>query len=166
MSFWRHFFFLPLFHGIQLVVVTVLPHRCNSRTDSGEAKVESHTSPETQPNQAASWHNAHPTRKPAAPMCQRKHRKPSDLVSVHCAQPATGVASARLDKDIPAGPAGQTLHSPDDAVPIMRRPMSLPVAAGCGRAWAWTQSLWWHSLRPLRHPGGRDTFIVNKNICF
>jgi hypothetical protein len=35
------------------LVVTVLSHRCNSRTDSGEAKFDSHTSSETQPNQAA-----------------------------------------------------------------------------------------------------------------
>ena len=35
------------------MVVTVLSHRCNSRTDSGEAKVESHASSETQPSQAA-----------------------------------------------------------------------------------------------------------------
>ena len=45
-------FISPQFRGIQLVV-TVLSHRCNSRTDSGEAKVESHASSETQPNQAA-----------------------------------------------------------------------------------------------------------------
>ena len=41
------------FRGIQLLVVTVLSHRYNSRTDFGEAKVESHASSETQPNQAA-----------------------------------------------------------------------------------------------------------------
>ena len=46
-------FFSPQFRGIQLVVVTVLSHRCNSRTDSGEAKVESHASSETQPDLAA-----------------------------------------------------------------------------------------------------------------
>ena len=52
---WPFLFFTPFspqFHGIQLVV-TVLSHRCNSRTDSGEAKVVSRASPETQPNQAA-----------------------------------------------------------------------------------------------------------------
>ena len=59
-SFWKQkffLFFLPpfslQFRGIQLLVVTVLSHRYNSRTDSGEAKVESHASSETQPNQAA-----------------------------------------------------------------------------------------------------------------
>jgi hypothetical protein len=44
--------FSPQFCGIQLVV-TVLSHRCNSHTDSGEAKIESHASSKTQPNQAA-----------------------------------------------------------------------------------------------------------------
>ena len=34
-------------------MVTVLSHRYNSRTGSGETKVESHASSETQPNQAA-----------------------------------------------------------------------------------------------------------------
>ena len=37
----------------KLLVVTVLSHCCNSRTDSGEARVESHASSETQPTQAA-----------------------------------------------------------------------------------------------------------------
>ena len=42
-------------------------------------------------------------------------------------------------------PTGQTLPNPDDARPIVRRPKDLPVAAGYDRAWAQTQSLWWHS---------------------
>jgi hypothetical protein len=44
--------FSPQFRGIKLVVVTVLSHRCNSSMDSGETRVESHESSETQPNQA------------------------------------------------------------------------------------------------------------------
>uniref|UniRef100_A0A8K9WMY9 Bestrophin homolog n=1 Tax=Oncorhynchus mykiss TaxID=8022 RepID=A0A8K9WMY9_ONCMY len=43
----------PQFHGIQLLVVTILSHRYNSRTGSGETKVESHAFSEIQPNQAA-----------------------------------------------------------------------------------------------------------------
>ena len=43
----------PQFCSIQLLVVTILPHRYNSCTGSGETKVESHASSETQPNQAA-----------------------------------------------------------------------------------------------------------------
>ena len=46
------------------------------------------------------------------------------------------------DKDIPTG---QALPNPDDTRPIVRRPTDLPVVAGCNRAWAQTQSLWWHS---------------------
>jgi hypothetical protein len=37
----------------QLLVATILSHRYNSRTGSGETKVESHASSDTQPNQAA-----------------------------------------------------------------------------------------------------------------
>jgi hypothetical protein len=47
------YFFYPLFHGKQLfLVATILSHRYNSRTASGETKVESHASSDTQPNQA------------------------------------------------------------------------------------------------------------------
>uniref|UniRef100_A0A4W5P9Y0 SH3 domain binding glutamate rich protein n=1 Tax=Hucho hucho TaxID=62062 RepID=A0A4W5P9Y0_9TELE len=42
----------PQLRDIQLVV-TVLSHRCNSRADSGEAKVNSHAYSETRPRQAA-----------------------------------------------------------------------------------------------------------------
>jgi hypothetical protein len=91
--------FFSQFRGIQLVV-TVLSHHCNSRTDSGEMYILRNT---TQPSRTASWHNAHLTRKPAAPMCRRKHRAPGDCDSMHCARPATGFASAQWDKDIPAG---------------------------------------------------------------
>jgi uncharacterized ion transporter superfamily protein YfcC len=45
--------FSPQFLGIQLLVVTVLSHHCNSRTYSREAKVKSYASSETQLNQAA-----------------------------------------------------------------------------------------------------------------
>jgi hypothetical protein len=50
--FWGVLFTPYIFCDIQLVV-TVLSHRCNSRTDLGEAKVESHASSETRPRQAA-----------------------------------------------------------------------------------------------------------------
>ena len=45
--------FSPQFRGIHLLAVTILSHRYNSRTGSGETMVESHASSETQPNQAA-----------------------------------------------------------------------------------------------------------------
>ena len=44
--------FSPQFCDVQLVV-TVLSYRCNSPTDSGEVKVDSHASSETLPCQAA-----------------------------------------------------------------------------------------------------------------
>ena len=46
--------FSPHFCGIQLfLVVTILSHHYNSRTGSGETKVESHASSDTHPHQAA-----------------------------------------------------------------------------------------------------------------
>ena len=75
---------IPQFCVIQLVVVTVLSHRCKSRADSGEAKVESHVPihqaalllDTSQPHQCVGGNTVH-------------------LVSVHCTWPVTGVASAR-----------------------------------------------------------------------
>jgi hypothetical protein len=97
------FLFIPNFMESKFVVI-ILSHRCNSPTDSGEAKVESRSSSEThtQPSHTASWHTAHLTRKPDAPMCQRKHRTTGRPCQRACAQPATGVARARWD--IPGRP--------------------------------------------------------------
>jgi hypothetical protein len=54
--------FSPQFRGIQLfLVATILSHRYNSRTGSGETKVESHASSDTQPNQAALLLNTAPS---------------------------------------------------------------------------------------------------------
>jgi hypothetical protein len=64
------------------LVVTVLSHHCNSRTDSGEVKVKSRASSKTQPRQARL------TQKPAAPMCRRKHCTPGNRVSLHAPGPA------------------------------------------------------------------------------
>jgi hypothetical protein len=124
------------FHGIQLfLVATILSHRYNSRTGSGETKVESHVSSGTQPNQAALFLNT-------AHIQPDTNVSEATLASAHCARPATGVPGARWDKDIPTG---QALPNPDDGRPIVRCPTDLPVAAGYDRAWARTQSLWWHS---------------------
>jgi hypothetical protein len=50
-----YIYFLPLFSLISwypiVLVATILSHRYNSRTVSGETKVESHASSDTQPNQ-------------------------------------------------------------------------------------------------------------------
>ena len=64
-----------------------------------------------------------------------------DLVSVHCARPATGFASVRWDKDIPAG---QTLPNPDNAGPIVHRPMGLNPESLVAQL-------------VLRHPGGQNS---------
>jgi hypothetical protein len=45
--------FLPNFVVSNCLVATILSHHYNSRTGSGETKVESHASSGTQPNQAA-----------------------------------------------------------------------------------------------------------------
>ena len=55
------------------LVATILSHRYNSCMDSGETKVESHASSDTQ------LLNTARIRKPAAPMCRRLHRAPGNL---------------------------------------------------------------------------------------
>ena len=66
-------------------LVTVLSHRCNSLTDSGEAKVFSHVSSETRPCQAALLLDtllAYPGSQPH--QCVRRKRRPTgDHVNVH-----------------------------------------------------------------------------------
>ena len=89
--------FSPQFHGIQLLIVTILSHRYNSRTGSGETMVERHTSSETQPNQATLLLNtAHVQPGSQSHQCVRGNTVHlANLASVHCARPATGVAGAR-----------------------------------------------------------------------
>ena len=90
-------FFSPQFRGIQLLVATILSHRYNSRTGSGETKAECHASSDTQPNQAALLLNTARIQ----PGSQPHHCVGGNtvhlatLVSVHCARRATGVAGAR-----------------------------------------------------------------------
>ena len=111
------------------LVATILSHRYNSRTGSGETKVESHASSDTQPNQAALLLNTACIQPGSQPhQCVGANTVHlATLVSAHCARPATGVTGARRDKDITTG---QPLPNPDDARPIVRRPTDLPVAAG------------------------------------
>ena len=52
-------FLFTHFRVIQLVV-TALSYRCSSRTDSGEAKVESRASSETEPSQVTLLLNTMP----------------------------------------------------------------------------------------------------------
>ena len=53
--------FLSNFVVSNCLVATILSHRYNSRTGSGETKVESHASSDTQPNQAALLLNTAPS---------------------------------------------------------------------------------------------------------
>uniref|UniRef100_A0A8K9XR41 Peptidase S9 prolyl oligopeptidase catalytic domain-containing protein n=1 Tax=Oncorhynchus mykiss TaxID=8022 RepID=A0A8K9XR41_ONCMY len=70
-------FFYPFFSPISwypiVVVATILSHRYNSRTGSGETKVESHASSDTQPNQLHCFLTQRASN-PEAPMYQRLHR--------------------------------------------------------------------------------------------
>jgi hypothetical protein len=137
-------FFLPNFVASNCCSSYYLVSSLQLPYGSGETKVEGHASSDTQPNQAALLLNTVRIQLGSQPhQCAGGNTVHlATLASAHCARPATGVASARWDKDIPTS---QTLPNPDDARPIVRRPMDLPVTAGCDRAWAQTQSLWWHS---------------------
>ena len=137
--------FLPQFRSIQLfLVVTILSHHYNSRTGSGETKVESHASYETQPNQAALLLNTARIQPGCQPhQCVGGNTVPLATWSA-CTAPGPPQESLVRDETRISLPAKPSL-TPDDARPIVRRPVDLPVAAGCDRAWARTQSLWWHS---------------------
>ena len=131
-------FFAPISWYPIVVVATILSHRYNSHTGSGETKVECHASSDTQPNQAALLLNTARIQYGSQPhQCAGGNTVHlATLVSAHCTQPATGVAGARRDNDTPTE---QALPHPGDARPIVHRPMDLPVAAGYDRAWARTQ---------------------------
>ena len=89
--------FSPQFRGVQLLVATTLSNRYNSRTGSGETKLESHASSDTQPNQAALLlitARIQPGSQPHQSVGGNTVHL-ATLVSTHCAQPATRVAGAR-----------------------------------------------------------------------
>ena len=65
--------FSPQFRGIQLLVATILSHRYNSRTGSGETKVESHAPSDTQPNLAALLLNTARIQRASTPEASRTH---------------------------------------------------------------------------------------------
>ena len=56
----------------------------------------------TLPSHTTSWHTAHLTRKPAAPMCQRKHCTTGNTSQCARSLPQ-GVARVRWEKNITAG---------------------------------------------------------------
>ena len=114
LSWYQHFFifvlnftpFSPQFRAIQLFVATILSHRYNSRTGSGEMKVESHAFSDTQPNQAALLLNTARIQPGSQPhqWAGGNTVHLATLVSAHCAQPTTGVAGARWDPYRPSPP--------------------------------------------------------------
>ena len=123
------FFFSPLPNFVVSIAATPV------RT-LGEAKVESHASSETQPNQAALLLDTTHIQPGSQPhQCVGGNTVHLETWSA-CNVP--GPPQASLVRDIPAS---QTLPNPDNARPIVRRPMDLPVVAGCNRTWAQTQSL-------------------------
>ena len=79
------------------LVATILSHRYNSHTGSGETKVESHASSDTQPNQATLFLNTARIQPGSQPhQCVGGNTVHlATLVSVHCALPTTGVTGAR-----------------------------------------------------------------------
>ena len=126
----------------QLLVVTVLSHHYNSLTDSGEAKVKSHVSSETQPNQATLLLNTVHIQPRSHPhQCVRGNTIHLATWSV-CTVPGPPQELLVHDETRISLPAKPSLTR---TTPIVRRPMGLQVAAGFDRAWAQTQSLWWHS---------------------
>ena len=59
-------FFSPISWYPIVVVATILSHRYNSRTGSGETKVESHASSDTQPNQPYCFLTQHASNREAS----------------------------------------------------------------------------------------------------
>ena len=100
-----HVFFFTRFCGIQLLVATILSHRYNSRMGSGETKVESHASSDTQPNQAALLLNTARIQPGSQPhqFVRGNTVHLATLVSVHCARPATMRDETRIS--LPAKPS-------------------------------------------------------------
>ena len=125
--------FSPQFCGIQLVV-TVLSHRCKSCMDSGEAKVESHTSSKHDPTKP----HCFLTQWPLNPEASHTNVLEETLYTWQPCQPGPPQESLECNG---TRTSLQTKPStnPDDAGPIVCRPMGLPVAASCDRAWTWTR---------------------------
>ena len=93
--------FPPPFGDIQLIV-TVLFHRSNSHTDSGEAKVEREQfvlGNTTSPSCTASWFDLEASRINVSNETLHT-RRPCQRA---CTRPTTGAARARWHKDITAG---------------------------------------------------------------
>ena len=102
---------------------------------SGETKVESHASSDTQPNQAALLLNTEPTN-PEGNRTNVLEETPCTwqpwLAPTAPGQPQESLVRDETRISLP----GQALPNPDDARPIVLRPTDLPGAAGYNRAWA------------------------------
>ena len=139
--FYEFYPFSPISWYPIVLVATILSHRYNSRTGSGETKVErrSHASSDTQPNQAALLLNT---------ACIQAGSQPQQcvggntvhlatLVSAHCARPATGVAGATRIS-LPAKPSltqttlGQLCIAPrtSRSRPVTKEPGCEPRVSG------------------------------------
>ena len=124
------YFFTPLFlpnFAISKLVVAVLSHRCNSLTDSGEAKVQSCESSGKKNCQAVQC-----TLNPEASRTNVSEETPYTWRPCQraCARPAT---QESLEHDgtrasLPAKPS----PNPEDAGPILRLLTGLPVATQPG----------------------------------
>ena len=142
----------------------VFSHRCNSRADSGEAKVESHASSETQPNLAALLFDT---------MHIQPGSQPHQCVggnTVHLATWAECTASS---------PTQESLVCDETRISLPARPSLTRTALGqlCAAPWAsrarpaaWTrtQNLWWHSqhcdaVPQTTAPPRRTKFIFFKD---
>ena len=123
--------FSPQFCGIQL-----LSHRYNSRTGSGETKVESHASSDTQPNQP----HCFLTQRASNPEASRNNVSEDTPCTRQpwLARTAPGPPQDSLVRDetrtsLPTKPS----PNPDDARPIVHCPTDLPD----DKAWARTLGL-------------------------
>jgi hypothetical protein len=114
------------FRDIQLVV-TVLSHCCNSPTDSGEAKVESHASSETWPCQATLL------AEPGSQQYQCDRENTIQLMT------EISLQAPRMPHGVTKSQQAKHASNSDDSGPIVCRLMGLPVTAGCDTAWDRTQ---------------------------
>ena len=161
--------FSPQVHGIQLFVVCILSHRYTSLTDSGETKVESHASSETQPNQAALLLNT---------ACIKPGSQPHQCVAgntVHLATwlaciapgpPHESLVRDETRKSLPAKPSlTRTTLGQLCVAPWTSR--SQPAATEPGlehRVSGGTASTEMQCLRHLRHLGGPCLIVLSLRV--
>ena len=145
--------FSPQFRGIQLLVVTILSHRYNSRTGLGETEVVSHASSETQPNQAALLLNT---------ACIQPGSQPHQCVGGITVHLATWLACTA------PGPPQESLVRDEIRIFLLAKPSLTRTTLGQLCADPWTSRSGpaasepgleprvsaMHCIRPLHHPGG------------